>query len=70
MHLSPAYGRDYKSKAAIIADLKAGKDFILYAADRPVPINLPQIDGYEFPLQVRYSGLRKVCIVKRDEVVA
>lgn len=27
MTLTPAYGRDYNSKAAVIADFKAGKDF-------------------------------------------
>ena len=28
-HLTPAYGRDYKSRAAAEADYHAGKDFIL-----------------------------------------
>jgi hypothetical protein len=27
MTLLPAYGRDYKSKAAVLADWNAGKDF-------------------------------------------
>lgn len=27
--LIPAYGRDYKSKAAVLADLNAGKDFLI-----------------------------------------
>lgn len=27
IHAVPAYGRDYKSKAAVIADWNAGKDF-------------------------------------------
>lgn len=68
MHLIPAYGRDYKSKAAIIADLKAGKDFLISNMMRPVPINLPQVSALQFPLQVRYSNLRKVCIVEHEEV--
>jgi len=29
MTLTPAYGRDYKSKKAVQADLDAGKDFII-----------------------------------------
>lgn len=29
MHLIPAYGRDYKSKKAIQADLEANKDFVI-----------------------------------------
>lgn len=28
-HLTPAYGRDYKSKAAVVADWNQGKDFIV-----------------------------------------
>lgn len=27
--LSPAYGRDYKNKAAAIADFEAGRDFLV-----------------------------------------
>lgn len=27
--LSPAYGRDYKAKAAVLADWAAGKDFVI-----------------------------------------
>lgn len=27
--LTPAYGRDYKSKAALLADWHAGKDFVI-----------------------------------------
>lgn len=27
--LSPAYGRDYKSQKALLADFNAGKDFII-----------------------------------------
>jgi hypothetical protein len=27
IHATPAYGRDYKSKDAVLADWKAGKDF-------------------------------------------
>jgi len=29
MTLTPAYGRDYKSKKAVLADWEAGKDFII-----------------------------------------
>jgi hypothetical protein len=28
-HMLPAYGRDYKSKKAVLADFDAGKDFII-----------------------------------------
>jgi len=33
--LVPAYGRDYKSKAAVLADLKAGKDFQIADMSNP-----------------------------------
>ena len=29
MTLTPAYGRDYRSKKAVLADWEAGKDFIV-----------------------------------------
>jgi len=29
LHVMPAYGRDYKSKALALADWHAGKDFIV-----------------------------------------
>lgn len=29
--LSPAYGRDYKSKDAMLADWESGKDFLIYS---------------------------------------
>jgi hypothetical protein len=28
-HVSPAYGRDYKSRAEAVSDWEAGKDFVL-----------------------------------------
>lgn len=63
--LFPAFGRDYKGKAAIIADLEAGKDFIFDApAHEPhpsdgKPINLEQlrVDG-AVRLQIRYKKKR------------
>lgn len=33
--LIPAYGRDYKSKAAVLADLTAGKDFQICDMSNP-----------------------------------
>jgi hypothetical protein len=69
MHLIPAYGRDYTSKAAVISDLKANKDFIWSdGPGRPLPINLPQIPAHSFPLQVRFRNLRTVAVVQRAEV--
>ena len=72
MTLTPAYGRDYKSRAAIITDLKAGKDFAYSAFGAGVrarPINLPQIlETGVASISVRYAGSRKVAVIKRSEL--
>ena len=68
MKLVPAYGRAYKSKAAIIADLEAGKDFTI--ADMSSPwdgsyINLEQIQSHGGikEVTVRYKQLRSVTVI-------
>ena len=57
--LIPAYGRDYRSKKDVIADLNANKDFL--AADYTTPWQLWNIkqarDGEQ--LFVRYATKRK-----------
>lgn len=56
MTLTPAYGRDYKSKKEIEADLKANKDFILQPDG--CYINYEQLpSGFH---QVRYKRLTQV----------
>lgn len=68
----PAYGRDYKSKAAVEADLLAGKDFIFqgYAGNAGY-INLEGLHqaGYS-EANVRYGQLRKVMVVKVAKLYA
>lgn len=63
IHLTPAYGRDYKSQAALLADWNSHKDFILnhggqstYAnkASFPHPVNI----------QFRYNSLKSTFIHK------
>jgi len=61
--LTPAYGRDYKSKSKIMADLKAGKDFILhdeFSRWNGKYINMPQLieAGYTY-VKVRNADLTK-----------
>lgn len=63
--LTPAYGRDYKSAKAVIADYEGGKDFILnditsqwdgkYCSIRDFP---------EEVIQLRYNKYRKVTTYK------
>lgn len=58
---SPAYGRDYKSKAEVVAAFEAGKDFMF---------NSYNGDGYASiadvapgaRVQLRYAGQRKVTV--------
>jgi hypothetical protein len=59
-HLTPAYGRDYTSKAAILADFNADKDFLLDGK----PINKAQlIELGVKSVNVRYKQLRNVAVV-------
>jgi len=60
----PAYGRDYKSKAAILADLNADKDFMISSLNLSL-INRPQLIemGVSF-IVVRYGNQRKVTSLK------
>ena len=72
MKLIPAYGRDYKSKKAIAADLAMDKDFIIsdyFNRYYGKPINLSQLmeEGYK-QVTVRYQQLRKVAVIKLLEV--
>ena len=55
--LTPAYGRDYKSAAAAVASLEAGKDWINQPAGKPCGLRdlTPGV-----PVTLRYGNLRKV----------
>lgn len=61
--LTPAYGRDYKSRAAIIEDLKAGKDFLCQPSGRYIGLR-ELLETGALQVQVRYGKLRKVAMVK------
>jgi hypothetical protein len=68
MTLSPAYGRDYKSKKAVQADFEEGKDFIICDIMSPYdgrPANKQNMveSGYK-QVNIRYNKLRKVCVIK------
>lgn len=63
--LIPAYGRDYKSALEVKADFDAGKDFLI--ADFSHPYDGKPASKRDLALgtvNVRYSKLRKVCVVK------
>lgn len=62
MLLTPAYGRDYRSKEAVLADFFANKDFIMFQPENlwnGKPINYEQIPAGT-QLAFRYDQLRKV----------
>ena len=68
MILTPAYGRDYKSKQAVLDDFNADKDFIFNQLGSPwdgKPINRPQVLETGTPsITFRYNKLRKSFIHK------
>ena len=66
LHLAPAFGRDYKSKAEVEAALKADLHFLIADQSHPSDgrtINRPQILelGYR-RVQIRFKRLRSVAI--------
>ena len=63
--LIPAYGRDYKSASEVKADFQARKDFLIsdfsHQYDgKPMNIN----DCSPGVVTIRYSKLRKICLIK------
>lgn len=74
MNLTPSYGRDYKSKAAIETDLLAGKDFtiadISAGADNGRYVNFEQLQQVGISsVTVRYKQLRSVTVIDLKALV-
>lgn len=64
MTLTPAYGRDYKSKKAVEADFRAGKDFVGNAYDGSSGyMSISDFTKGE-SVTIRYKRNRSVCIIK------
>jgi hypothetical protein len=66
--LTPAYGRDYKSKKAVLEDFNANKDFVAHSHDpreRGGFTNKPDLVkmGHK-QVKIRYSQLNKVIVVE------
>ena len=62
--VTPAYGRDYKSAAAVKTDWNAGKDFIIQDISHPYdgkPANNLDLQGYT--VKIRYNNLMKLVVV-------
>jgi hypothetical protein len=63
--LVPAYGRDYKSQAAVKADWEGKKDFILNNVMSRWDGKPANRDSFQpgTRVQIRYAELRKVMVV-------
>lgn len=66
MHVTPAYGRDYKSRKAVEEDLLADKDFIIADVSNRYdgkPINFSQmVEDNIKVVSIRYNKLKKVAV--------
>jgi hypothetical protein len=67
--LIPAYGRDYKSKAAVMKDWKEDKNFVVANLFDPWDGKLCNKEDLERNgsvkgVNIRYDGLRKIVVVK------
>ena len=62
--LIPAYGRDYTSKAKVLADWNNGKDFIIASFGHPYdgkPANKQDMGGEQ--VSIRYKGLKNIAVI-------
>tara|TARA_R100000655_G_scaffold43271_2_gene79510 strand:+ start:422 stop:640 length:219 start_codon:yes stop_codon:yes gene_type:complete len=65
MIIKPAYGRDYKSKKALLDDWQQGRDFIIANVGRDVGryINIHDAKrSAPMTINARYNKLRNVCV--------
>ena len=61
--VTPAYGRDYKSKKAALADWNSGKDFIINDISNRwdgKPVNKQGAEEGKLSIMIRYDQLRKI----------
>jgi hypothetical protein len=56
LHVTPAFGRDYRSKAQALADWFAGKDFILAMTGQYIS----KRDAHDLSVWIRYDKQRKL----------
>lgn len=67
--LTPAYGRDYKSRASVLEDWHANKDFIIASFTHPYsgkPANKADLEKQEpgVEVRIRYNKLRRITLVE------
>ena len=68
LDLVPAYGRDYKSKSALLADWLLGKDFQLVYSGQYTSVRDIQVirDRGISSLNIRYDNMRKKLIINLE----
>lgn len=71
MTIVPAYGRDYKSKKAVLQDWESDKDFIVASIGRYTGRHINKTDAYNYRdeidgdfINIRYDNKRKVVVIK------
>ena len=62
--VTPAYGRDYTSKAAALKDWNEGLDFVDSRTNQYMSIRDADKAGSNMTVMIRYSKLRKICSTK------
>lgn len=66
--LTPAYGRDYKSRKEVVVALNEGKDFFMNGFGGSGYCNVKDLpDGF---INVRYKKLTQVAVITIKEGVA
>jgi hypothetical protein len=62
IEVGPAYGRDYKSSAAALADWDANKDFTVYeGGPYGIKTNKSDCDAMDVRVIIRYNRKQDVC---------
>ena len=64
--LQPAYGRDYKSKAAVLADWNDNKDFRIATFGPECGCYINKQDATGLTLNIRYQRDTKVAVVRNS----
>jgi hypothetical protein len=59
----PAYGRDYKSKKAVLEDWNAGKDFLVQDMFSSGYVNKDDKPA-DLTINIRYNKLQNIVVIK------
>ena len=62
--LSPAYGRDYTTAKAAREAFLGGADFVLHSYQGTTYADVNDLRAEYGAVNIRYSGNRKVCVVR------